>query len=164
MNVSLAPTPASRQLAQPQSFTRQQQAAAPQNPQESYLASPGGGGMSISTKNAIVSAVGGLAAGALAMSGVVPGGHIGSWLGGMAVFALTKGIYHGVEEVRANRANGGQYSDASCFKLGFSEFGKRNIMNGLLHSSINTALAGMGPGGMVAGAAISGTLTKLTGY
>lgn len=162
MNVSLVTTSASRQLAQPQTFTQQQQSAG--FPKESVQISGNSGGMSVSTKNAIVSAVGGLAAGALAMSGVVPGGHIGSWLGGMAVFALTKGVYHGLEEVKANKANGSPYSDGSCFKLGFSEFGKRNIMNGLLHSSINTALAGFGPGGMLAGAAISGTLTKLTGY
>lgn len=144
----------------PQVFNQPTSAAAP--PQESVQLS--GGGMSISTKNAIVSAVAGLGISALALSGVMPGGHIGTWLGGMAVFALTKGIYHGVEEIRANKANGSPYSDGSCFKLGFSEYGKRNILNGLLHSTINTACAGFGPMGVLAGAGISGGLTKLTGY
>ncbi len=145
----------------PQVFNQPTSAAGP-SPEESVQLS--GGGMSISTKNAIVSAVAGLGISALALSGVMPGGHIGTWLGGMAVFALTKGIYHGVEEIRANKANGSPYSDGSCFKLGFSEYGKRNILNGLLHSTINTACAGFGPMGVLAGAGISGGLTKLTGY
>lgn len=161
MIVNLAKTPAGRSVGGTQSFT-QQQSAAPV-PRESVHIS-GNSATSISTKNAVVSAVGGLAAGALALSGIMPGGSIGTWLGGMAVFALVKGVYHGVEEIRANKANGSPYDNASCFKLGFSEYGKRNILNGMIHSSINTGLAAFGgPGGALAGAGISALLTKFTG-
>lgn len=150
-----------RSVGGAQSFTQQQTSAGV--PRETVHIG-GNSGTSISTKNAIVSAVGGLAAGALALSGVMPGGSIGTWLGGMAVFALVKGVYHGVEEMRANKANGSPYDNASCFKLGFTEYGKRNILNGMIHSSINTGLAAFGgPGGALAGAGISAALTKFTG-
>jgi hypothetical protein len=164
MNVSLVQTPATRQFGQAQPFT-QQQSAAP-FPQESIQLS-NGGGMNVSTKNAIVSAAAGLAIGGLSLTvgHMVPGGHIGTWLAGTAIFALAKGVHHGFEEVKANKANGSPYSDDSCFKLGFKTYGARNVLNGLLHSTINIGLASWGGmGGALAGAAASGTLTKLTGY
>jgi hypothetical protein len=163
MNVTLVNTGANRQVGAPQNFNQQQTAAPQEFPRESVQLG-GNQGLSISTKNGIVSAVGGLAAGALALSGVVPGGSVGNWIAGVAVFALVKGVYHGFEEIKANHANNSPYSDGSCFKLGFQTYAKNNVFNGFIHSSINTGLAMYaGPQGALAGAAISGVLTKLTG-
>ncbi len=163
MNVSLVSTPVSRQTSATR-FTQPQDSGSNHLPQESLQLS-GNQGMSVSTKNAIVSAVGGLGAGMLTLSGMVPGGSIGNWIAGVAVFALVKGVHHGFEEVAANKKNGSPYDDGACFKLGFSEYGKRNVLNGFIHSSINGGLAAFGgfPGAL-AGAGISAALTKMTGY
>lgn len=116
----------------------------------------------MSSKNGLVSAAAGLISQGIWASGVVPGGTLGKFVSGVATFAVTKGVYHGIAEVQAREAKG--MSTDNAFQEGFAHYAKGNIIRGLLHTSIQSMSAGLGPAAFIAGPAVSGALTKFTGY
>ncbi|MEW6282977.1 MAG: hypothetical protein AB1758_30470 [Candidatus Eremiobacterota bacterium] len=116
-------------------------------------------------KNAIASAVGGLA---IQTAMFVLGSMVHPFVGyaaGAVGYMAVKGVYHGLMEANA-RKNGAQRYDQdkvnSAFSDGFKYGMKGNILSGLLHTGINATVAGFlgAPASFVVGPAVSGLLGR----